>query len=77
MAERSSGRKLVTLRTDNGGEYISLEFQAYLKKEGIEHQFTVPRTPEQNGVAERFNRTIMEAVRSMLIGAKLPQRFCG
>ena len=77
MAERSSGRKLVTLRTDNGGEYISLEFQAYRKKEGIEHQFTVPRTPEQNGVAERFNRTIMEAVRSMLIGAKLPRRFWG
>ncbi len=75
LAERLSDRKLVSLRTDNGGEYTSQEFQTYLEKEGIEHQFTVPRTPEQNGVAERFNRTVMEAVRSMLIGAQHHKSF--
>ena len=73
--DRVSGHQLVSLRTDNGSEYTSREFQAYLKKEGIEHQLTVSRTPEQNGVAERFNHTIMEAVRSMLAGAQLPQKF--
>ena len=41
----------------------------------MQHEFTVPKTPEQNGVAERMNRTLVESVRSMLIDAKLPQRF--
>ena len=66
---------VVTLRTDNGGEYILHEFRDYLLKEGIKHEFTVPRSPEQNGVAERLNRTFIEAVRSMLAGAKLPHQF--
>ena len=75
MVEKSSGHQVKTLRSDNGGEYLSDEFQAYLKKEGIEHELTVPRTPEQNGVAERMNRTLVEAVRSMLTGAHLPPQF--
>ena len=75
MVEKSTGKKLQTLRTDNGGEYTSHKFQAYLKSEGVKHELTIPRTPEQNGVAERLNRTLMESVRSMLIGGKLPQRF--
>ena len=75
MVERSTGRKVIAVRTDNGGEYTSVEFQSYLRKEGIKHEFTVSRTPEQNGVAERLNRTLMESVRSMLVGAHLPQRF--
>ena len=75
MVERSTGRKVIALRTDNGGEYTSVEFQSYLRKEGIKHEFTVPRTPEQNGVVERLNRTLMDSVRSMLVGAHLPQRF--
>ena len=75
MVERSTGHKLITLHSDNGGEYTSVEFQSYLKKEGIKHELTVPRSPEQNGVAERLNRTLVESVRSMLIGAHLPQRF--
>ena len=75
MVERSTGHRIISLRTDNGSEYTSFEFQSYLKREGIKHELTVPRSPEQNGVAERFNRTLMEAVRSMLVGAQLPQRF--
>ena len=73
--EESSRYKLKVLRTDNGGEFTSTEFQEYLQQEGIKHELTVPKTPEQNGVAERMNRTLVETTRSMLFGAKLPQRF--
>ena len=45
------------------------------KKEGVRHQFTVPKTPQQNGVAERMNRTLMEMVRSMLSDSKLQKNF--
>ena len=62
-------------RTDNGGEYTSTEFENYLKKEGIEHQYTIPKTPQQNGVSERMNRTLVETVRSMLSDSGLPHRF--
>ena len=75
MVERSTGKKLQALRSDNGGEYTSTQFQDYLTKEGIKHELTVPKSPEQNGVAERLNRTLMESVRSMLFGGQLPQRF--
>ncbi|CAB4035877.1 Retrovirus-related Pol poly from transposon TNT 1-94 [Paramuricea clavata] len=75
LVETSTGRRLKVFRTDNGGEYTSTEFENYLKKEGITHQLTVPKTPEQNGVAERMNRTLVESVRSMLADAQLPHRF--
>ena len=73
--EKSTGHALKCLRTDNGGEYTSLEFKTYLAKEGIRHELTVPKTPEQNGTAERMNRTLVESVRSMLADSKLPHRF--
>ena len=73
--ERSSGKKLNILRTDNGGEYVSTKFEDYLKSEGIRHECTVPKTPEQNGVAERMNRTLVETMHSMLIDAKLLHTF--
>ena len=75
LAERSSGYKVKKFRTDNGGEYTSTEFEEYLKKEGIEHQYTIPKTPQQNGVSERMNRTLVETVRSMLHDSGLPHRF--
>lgn len=75
LVENSSGHKVKILRSDNGGEYTSKEFTTYLKREGIRHQLTVPKTPEQNGIAERMNRTLVEAVRSMLSDAQLPKRF--
>ena len=75
MVERSTGHKVKILRSDNGGEYTSNKFEDYLKKEGIRHEYTIPKTPEQNGVSERMNRTLVEKVRSMLIDSKLPQRF--
>lgn len=60
MVERWTGRQLKTLRTDNGGEYSSTEFADYLRSEGVRHERTIPKTPEQNGVAERMNRTLIE-----------------
>ena len=75
MAEKSSGCILNTLRTDNGGEFISAQFGRYLCSEGIQHELTIPKTPQQNGVAERLNRTLLEKVRSMLIDQKVPHVF--
>ena len=75
LVEKSSGRKLKAIRTDNSGEYTSTMFEDYLKSEGIRHERTIPKTPEQNGVAERMNRTLVETVRSMLTGARLSHEF--
>ena len=75
MVERQSGRRVKALRTDNGGEYTSSRFEKFLQDEGIHHERTIPKTPEQNGVAERMNRTLVEMVRSMLFDSKLPHRF--
>ncbi len=75
LVEKSSKNKVKTLRTDNGGEYTSTQFTNYLNSEGIRHELTIPKTPEQNGVAERLNRTVVEMSRSMLIDAKLPNKF--
>ena len=75
LVENSTGRKLKALRTDNGGEYTSKEFETYLKQDGIRHERTVPKTPKRNGVAERMNRTIVETARCMLAEAKLPRKF--
>ena len=75
MVENASGNKLKVLRTDNGGEFTSTKFEEFLKSKGIRHERTIPKTPEQNGVAERLNRTLVETVRSMLIDSKLPHKF--
>ena len=70
--EAETGKKVKTLRSDNGGEYKSHVFQNWMKKMGIRHETTVPKTPQQNGVAERQMLTIVEMARSMLHGANVP-----
>ncbi|XP_062556984.1 uncharacterized protein LOC134221823 [Armigeres subalbatus] len=60
MAERQSGRKMKILGTDNRKEYVNAGFKNYLKQHGIIHQTTNAYTPEQNGMAERANRSIVE-----------------
>ena len=72
--ERESGRNLKAVRADNGGEYQG-QFEEHCLLKGIRLEFTVPKTPELNGLAERMNQTIMERVRSMLAHAKLPKTF--
>ena len=66
-----------SLVSDGGGEYLSNEFKEYLEEEGIIHRITPPYTPERNGVAERYNRTIIEKVRSMLAAKKVDKSFWG
>lgn len=75
FAENQSVKKLKILRSDNGSEFVNNRMNNYLKKFGIQHQLTVAYTPEQNGVAERANRTICEKARSMLQDSNLPKRF--
>ncbi|CAI7735194.1 unnamed protein product [Closterium sp. NIES-54] len=73
--QRESGHKVKVIRTDNGGEFIGADFEAVLKKKGIQHQLTVPYNPQQNGVAERFNRTLQEGARTLLGRVGLPDPF--
>ena len=69
------GKAIGTLRTDNGGEYLSTELQNYLKEKGIRHELTVPHSPQQNGVAERMNQTLVESTRRMIAHAALSNIF--
>ena len=73
--ELETGTKLKCLRSDNGGEYCSKEFESFCSCNGIQRQKTTPRTPQENGVAERMNRTIMERARSMRLHAGFPLEF--
>ena len=66
LVENMIGKKIKILRTDNGTEYETNEFRKFCKEVGIKRETTTFYTPEQNGVAERKNRTIVEAARAML-----------
>jgi transposase InsO family protein len=72
LIENLSERKIKILRSDNGGEYTPKEFVNYCKEVGIKRDLTTPYNPHQNGVAERKNRTIMEAVKTMIHDQDLP-----
>ncbi|PRQ49208.1 putative RNA-directed DNA polymerase [Rosa chinensis] len=63
------------LQTDGGGEYTSHIFKEFLAKNGISHQLSCPYTPQQNGLAERKNRHIVETALTLLNNASLPPRF--
>ena len=75
--ENFAGRRVKTLRTDNGGEFTSNRFQAHLKTCGIRHELTIPKTPEQNGVAERLNRTLVEITRAIAPGRQVATSVLG
>ncbi|KZV22848.1 hypothetical protein F511_19440 [Dorcoceras hygrometricum] len=75
--ENQLGKSIKALRSDRGGEYLSAEFQHYLKENGILAQWTLPATPQLNGVAEHRNRTLMDMVRSMMSFTELPTSFWG
>ena len=76
-AEKQLGKPIKALRSDRGGEYLSDEFLGHLIENGILSQLTAPGTPQQNGVAERRNRTLLDMVRSMLSYSSLPISFWG
>lgn len=58
LVENQTSRKIRTLRSENGGEYTSQEFDDFSQKEGIKREFIVPYKPQQNGVAERKNMIV-------------------
>jgi transposase InsO family protein len=70
--EKQTGKHIKILRTDNGGEFESLEFEDFCKEARIKRQLTVPYNPQENGVGERKNRTICEAAKSMMFDQDLP-----
>jgi len=75
VVELESQSKIKILRTDGGGEYMSKRFNSFCETEGIQHQSTVPHTPQQNGISERKNRVLVELARSMLTHMSVPKSF--
>ncbi|KAJ7980886.1 Retrovirus-related Pol polyprotein from transposon TNT 1-94 [Quillaja saponaria] len=73
--ENETGRTIKTLRTDRGGEYCSKEFENFCEAHGIRRELTTAYTPQQNGVSERKNRTILNMVRSLLTRGRIPKTF--
>ena len=73
--ENQSCSKIKALRIDNSSEYNSEKFKKLCEANGIHHQLTVRYTPQQNGVCERKNRTVLGMARCMLLEKKLPKSF--
>lgn len=75
LVENQLESKIKTLRSDNGTEYVNNQFEAFFKEHGITHQKSTPHSPQQNGLSERMNRTILDKTRCMLLDSKLPKHF--
>ncbi|KAE9350619.1 hypothetical protein PF008_g6345 [Phytophthora fragariae] len=77
LVKNQYGRRVKCIRSDNGGEYMSHRFNAFCTSSGIVHQTSAPYSPQQNGLAERMNRTLMEMARSMLHGMQVDHQWWG
>ena len=75
MVKTETGLKVKCLRSNNGGKYIDGGFSEYCAAHGIRMEKTILRTSQQNGVAERMNRTLNERARSMRLHTRLPKTF--
>jgi hypothetical protein len=75
LTTTETGLKIKSLRTDGGGEYTSTKFENFLKLKGIRHEICAPYSPQQNGVAERMNRTLVETARTMIFNAGLSKMY--
>jgi hypothetical protein len=69
------GLRIKKIRSDNGTEFKNSQIEGFLEDEGIKHEFSSPYTPQQNGVVERKNRTLLDMARTMLDEYKTPDRF--
>ncbi|KAK1686198.1 hypothetical protein QYE76_047046 [Lolium multiflorum] len=76
-AQRMYESEIKAIRTDNGTEFKNYTMQEFVDDEGIKHEFSAPYTPQQNGVVERKNRTIIEMARTMLSEFNSPHNFWG
>jgi hypothetical protein len=77
LVENEIRHKIKVLRSDNGGEFVSKKFDAFLAECGIQQQISAPYLPQQNGVAKRANTTIMECARNMILAQGLELEFWG
>jgi transposase InsO family protein len=75
IIKKQNGYKIRTVRSDQGGEYTSNDFEAFCTQQGIRQQTTPAYTPQLNGVAERKNRMILDMARSLLKAKKLPKQY--
>ncbi|CAL9227666.1 unnamed protein product, partial [Arabidopsis halleri] len=66
---------IVQIRSDHGGEFQNEVFEKICQLQGIRHQYSAPRTPQQNGVVERKNRTLQEMARAMIHGNNISEGF--
>jgi transposase InsO family protein len=69
------GLRIKKIRSDNGTEFKNSQIEGFLEEEGIKHEFSSPYTPQQNGVVERKNRTLLDMARTMLDEYKTPDWF--
>jgi hypothetical protein len=74
-AQNEFGLRIKKIRNDNGTEFKNSQIEGFLEDEGIKHEFSSPYTPQQNGVVERKNRTLLDMARTMLDEYKTPGRF--
>ena len=75
LIENHTKKKIKTFRSDNGREFTSNEFKELCKESGIKRELSTPYNPQQNGIVEWKNRTIMEAARAMLHDQDLPMHL--
>jgi hypothetical protein len=74
-AQNEFGLRIKKIRSDNGTEFKNSQIEGFLEEEGIKHEFSSPYIPQQNGVVERKNRTLLNMARTMLDEYKTPDRF--
>jgi len=74
-AEKRVGHSLICLRSDHDKEFENSRFIDFCNEHGVDHNFSIPRTPQQNGVVKRKNQTLEDMTRTMLIASGLPRYF--
>jgi hypothetical protein len=75
LTENQTGKRLKAVRSDRGGEFSSRDFKEFCDKHGIKREYTIPRTPQQNGVVERQNRSVQQMARSMMNEKNIAQTY--
>jgi transposase InsO family protein len=74
-AQNEFGLRINKIRSNNGTEFKNSQIEGFLEEEGVKHEFSSPYTPQQNGVVERKNRTLLDMARTMLDEYKTSDRF--
>jgi transposase InsO family protein len=75
LTENQTGKRLKAVRSERGGDFMSRDFKEFCDEYGIKREYTIPRTPQQNGVVERQNRTVQEMAKSMMNEKNIGQTY--